>query len=96
MPFIGRLGCLKKFEPNSSDVFRNELKPVDWVSGCSLFIKKEAWNTLNGFNEKYFMYMEDYDLCFRSRNKGFDVMFTKIFKQFTIYPLEKNGLAKEH
>ena len=23
------------------------------------------------------MYMEDYDLCFRSRNKGFDVMFTK-------------------
>ena len=77
MPFIGRLGCLKKFEPNSSDVFRNELKPVDWVSGCSLFIKKEAWNTLNGFNEKYFMYMEDYDLCFRSRNKGFDVMFTK-------------------
>jgi len=39
---------------------------VDWVSGCALMIKRKAFKTLNGWDEQFFLYFEDVDLCRRA------------------------------
>jgi len=44
---------------------------TDWVSGAFLLIKRELFLSLNGFDEDYFMYSEDTDLCLRLRKKGY-------------------------
>jgi GT2 family glycosyltransferase len=43
---------------------------AEWVSGAALFIKKELFDDLGGFDEDFFMYFEDIDLCRRARKKG--------------------------
>lgn len=49
---------------------------VDFVSGAFLAIRRELFEKLNGFDEHYFMYIEDSDLCFRVKKAGFSVVFS--------------------
>lgn len=43
---------------------------VDWASGCALAIKKSVFDQLSGFDENFFMYFEDVDLCKRTQKLG--------------------------
>lgn len=45
-------------------------KEVDWISGGAMMIRKDLFEDLGGFDESYFMYFEDVDLCFRTKKKG--------------------------
>jgi GT2 family glycosyltransferase len=49
--------------------------PVNWVSGASLLIRKSLFKRLGGFDEQFFMYMEDMELCFRAKKLGFKTYF---------------------
>lgn len=40
---------------------------VDWASGAFLAFDAEHYKTLQGFDSRYFMYFEDVDICYRSR-----------------------------
>ncbi len=44
---------------------------VDWVSGGFMMVKTSIFTKISGFDENYFMYMEDVDLCYRAKNMGF-------------------------
>lgn len=55
---------------------RDSVREVDIVVGCFLMIRRELWNTLGGFNLKYFMYGEEADLCLRARAMGYRPMIT--------------------
>lgn len=46
-----------------------DTKEVGWVSGASFMIKKNTFFLTGGFDEKYFMYFEDMDLCLRLFSK---------------------------
>lgn len=46
---------------------------TDWVSGGAMMIKKDLFSELGGFDENYFMYFEDVDLCLRAKKKGWKV-----------------------
>jgi GT2 family glycosyltransferase len=46
-----------------------------WVSGAAMFIKKDIFQKLGGFDEKFFMYFEDIDLCRRARQWGYTVSY---------------------
>lgn len=52
-------------------------KQVDWVSGACLMMRKKVFQSLSGFDEQIFMYMEEVDLMYRARKQGFLVGFCK-------------------
>jgi N-acetylglucosaminyl-diphospho-decaprenol L-rhamnosyltransferase len=49
---------------------------VDWAAGSFLVFKSELFERLNGFDEDYFMYFEDVDICYRAN---------KTYNQHVIY-----------
>jgi N-acetylglucosaminyl-diphospho-decaprenol L-rhamnosyltransferase len=49
---------------------RSTARDVDWVAGTHVLVRREAWDAVGGFDEAYFMYMEDVDLCWRMRKAG--------------------------
>ena len=52
-----------------------EIKKVDWVTGASLFIRKDIFESTGGFDEDYFLFYEDADLCKRISDKGLGIYF---------------------
>jgi N-acetylglucosaminyl-diphospho-decaprenol L-rhamnosyltransferase len=48
---------------------------VDWVSGACFMARRSALVRLGGFDERYFMYVEDTDLCWRAAQAGFGVLY---------------------
>lgn len=50
-------------------------KKVDWVSGGFMMIKTTIFRRLEGFDENFFMYIEDMELCFRASKLGYDTYF---------------------
>lgn len=57
------------------DVCRDEPFKVDWVSGSCMMIRRKALEDAGLFDERYFMYVEDTDLCYRMWQKGWEVHY---------------------
>jgi N-acetylglucosaminyl-diphospho-decaprenol L-rhamnosyltransferase len=47
-----------------------EAREVDWVATTHVVVRRSAWDEVGGFDDDYFMYMEDADLCWRLRGAG--------------------------
>ena len=50
-------------------------KEADWVSGAALFVPRPLFLKLGGFDESFFMYFEDIDLCKRIKKLGKRVIY---------------------
>ena len=57
------------------DLPAEEPRRVDWVSGACFLIRRKAWDDLDGFDESYFMFLEDVDLCWRAGRLGWNVVY---------------------
>jgi len=61
---------IKRKEGFSSEIFF-----PDWISGSAILIRREDYKKLNGFDEDFWMYFEDVDLCRRIRYFGGEIAF---------------------
>ena len=50
---------------------RSSVRHVDVVTGCLLLLPKRLWDELGGFDDRFFMYGEDVDLCLRAAALGY-------------------------
>lgn len=64
-PFTRRYRMLDRVYDEPAD--------VDWVSGAFVLIRRRTWEEIGGFDPRYFMYLEDVDLCWRAGRAGWRV-----------------------
>ncbi len=66
-------GNLSNFHRTEKEYYE---KPhlVDWVGGTVMILRTEAFKKIGYFNEDFFMYVEDVELCYRVSKAGFEVM----------------------
>lgn len=71
---------------------------VDWVSGAAFVIKNNIFKKLNGFDESFFMYFEDVDLCKRLKSLSFKVIVNKniVLTHLGGKSITKSGIRKKY
>ncbi|HSK21324.1 MAG TPA: glycosyltransferase family 2 protein [Longimicrobiales bacterium] len=72
-PLLGRLSAARErmlcFSPPETAA------PVPWVLGAVMGIRREPFEAVGGFDEAFFMYYEEVDLCRRLRRAGYDIHY---------------------
>ena len=68
--FIDQLGVVY-----NSTTKINEIREISSARGASMLIRKNVFEELDGFDEKFFMCFEDYDFCLRVKNKGYRIVY---------------------
>jgi GT2 family glycosyltransferase len=63
------------FSRNNKFWQKEKIFETEWVSAAALFIKKEFFEKVGGFDEIFFMYFEDMDLCKRARSTGKKILY---------------------
>ncbi len=54
-----------------SDWDRSSIKEVDVVPGTAFMIKKQLFDQIGGFDERFFLFFEEFDLCKRLKERGY-------------------------
>ena len=57
------------------DFDHKKILPVDWLSGCCLMVRKKVFEEIGGFDENYFLFNEDVDLCRMINETGKKVIY---------------------
>jgi len=76
LPAAKRLGVLRRsYERYEEPSLSQQPIPVDWVVGAAMLIRRAAYEELGGWDERFFLYMEDVDFCRRCARSGWEVWF---------------------
>ncbi len=52
----------------------NETTDIFWATGACMFVRAKVFNEFSGFDASYFAHMEEIDLCWRMKNRGYKIM----------------------
>lgn len=62
-------------------------KPVAWVTGGCLLVRRDCFEQLGGMDERFFLYYEDVDFCRRARRLGWSVWYEPKLRVTHHFPL---------
>ncbi len=81
--FSPKTGLFHAVGVNEKDVgqYKGPIE-FDMVSGCALMIRREVFERIGQFDERFFCYFEEADLCFRARKAGYKVIAVPQSKVF--------------
>jgi GT2 family glycosyltransferase len=92
VPFLRRTSLAKKGSPKRAldrflmrDYDHETLRLVDWAQGSALLMDGALFHTLGGFDERYFLYYEDVDLCRRAWLAGRPVYYVPAAELTHVY-----------
>jgi N-acetylglucosaminyl-diphospho-decaprenol L-rhamnosyltransferase len=91
---FNRYSLMTQFFPNNRyskdylmlDYDHKSIRSVDWVSGCCMMISTPIFKKINGFDENYFLFIEDVDLCQTIKKIDLKVVYfpnSKIFHKIS-------------
>lgn len=72
---INRLRRFRRFSQVMAEWAHDETREVDQVMGAFFLIRRELFEDLGGFDERYFVYFEEVDLSYRAFEKGWKTVF---------------------
>jgi GT2 family glycosyltransferase len=85
---FGRTTMLRRLMPDLPVSRRNVIEGaerdgrrsivVDWLSGACMLARRAALESVGGFDERYFLYWEDADLCRRLRARGYQIRYAPV------------------
>jgi GT2 family glycosyltransferase len=70
----------------------NQASEIFWASGAAFFIRKKAWDEINGFDEDFFAHMEEIDLCWRLKSRDYQIWYCP---EASVYHVGGGTLAAE-
>lgn len=75
--YLGRLFPNNKYARDylMSDFDHQSIRPVDWVSGCAMLIRRSLIDQIGALDERFYMYCEDVDLCQRAWEAGSQAVY---------------------
>lgn len=80
--FLGRLGekllsqQMEQYELRHLDL--DVIREIPCLSGCFMFVRSSVFREIGGFDEQYFMYMEDVDLCRRIARRYKTALYPRV------------------
>lgn len=57
------------------DTSDDAVQDVDWVVGAAMFVRRQVYEQIGGFDESFFMYSEELDWCYRAKRAGWGVVY---------------------
>ena len=75
--FLGAMRPSNRFTRRYRELDRDPsvTRAVDWVSGAAIWLRRTAIDAVGGWDDEYFMYVEDVDLCWRLTQEGWAVAY---------------------
>ena len=78
LPLINKI--IKPYHPHQPNFYTNDsyyqkLHHQDWVTGACFFIKRIVLDKIGFLDEKFFMYAEEMEYCYRAKKAGFGVIY---------------------
>ena len=70
----------------------NSIQKVPWLSGACLMIARKVFEEAGLFDEHYFLYFEDMDLCLQVNRLGYDVVYFPVVEIIHMF----GGSSKKH
>lgn len=75
--FLGKLPMFKERVQKylMRDFDHNKVQDVDLVTGAAMLIPSEVFRKVDGFDKRYFLFMEDFDLCRMIQKAGYRIVY---------------------
>ncbi len=60
----------------------DDTKEIFWATGACMFVRRQVFEELKGFDADYFAHQEEVDFCWRAKNHGYKIMYVGASKVY--------------